>query len=88
MENSNSIYEISNSGALSLKSNVTGKLMFQFDDNEAKQFLDISDYGKVVFELQQNKPICSTLPSLISRNTVCLSFTDGDRIFKLFIEDL
>ncbi len=58
----------------------TGKLMFQFDNDEAQEITPIFDYGKMTIELKQNKEL--------DNNTTSIEFKDKNgKLFRLFIEN-
>lgn len=66
--------------------NVTGKLMFKFDDDEPQELATICDYGRVTIEIQQNK---KGNDNIIHHNTTLISFkSKNGKEFKLYIDDV
>ena len=58
----------------------TGKLMFQFNNDEAQEITPIFDYGTMKIELKQNNGL--------DNNATSIEFKDKDgKLFRLFIEN-
>ena len=64
--------------------NQTGRLMFQFDNDEPQEFAAIYDYGKFTIEIQQQKESDNNF----RQNTASIEFISKDgKKFRLFIEN-
>ena len=62
----------------------TGRLMFEFDNDEPQECGIIYDYGKATIELQQQKDL-DNIPQKIA-NSIQFTSKDGKK-FRLFIEN-
>ena len=64
---------------------VTGKVMFQFDNDEPNQFMNVVNFGKFTVELQQQEGVDSET----QRTMTSIVFTSKEgKQFKIFIQNV